>query len=177
MTGEILSPVNPSPELSKVIRAQVTRILSLDVVGSCSAALGEWDPAVAVLQRRYPGLRPVGFWSPYQVAAWAIIGQPVRIRQAAAVKARTAWQLGEPVSFGDHVVHVFLAPQRLATLDSFPGLSGRKPGGSGRWPRPSSTASCTPPTCGACPGGAGRPDRSAAHRPVRGRADPAARRR
>ena len=128
VTGEILSPANPSPELVTAIRAQVARILSLDVDGSGFAAVAERDPVVAGLQRRYPGLRPVGFWSPYEAAAWAIIGQRVRIRQAAAVKARMAGQLGEPVSFGDHVVHAFPAPQRLATLDSFPGLSGRKPG-------------------------------------------------
>jgi DNA-3-methyladenine glycosylase II len=127
VTGEILGPVGPSPELARAIRAQVTRILSLDVDGTGFAAVGTADPVVAGLQRRYPGLRPVGFWSPYEAAAWAIISQRVRIRQAAAVKARLAEHLGEPVSFGDHVIHSFPAPQRLATLESFPGLSGRKP--------------------------------------------------
>jgi DNA-3-methyladenine glycosylase II len=82
---------------------------------------------VAGLQRHYPGLRPVCFWSPYEAAAWAVIGHRIRIRQAAAIKARIAQQLGEPVSFSGHVVHAFPAPQRLATLDGFPGLSGRKP--------------------------------------------------
>jgi DNA-3-methyladenine glycosylase II len=58
----------------------------------------------------------VAFWSPYEAAAWAVIGQRIRIRQAAAVKAAMARQLGEPVSFGGHVVHAFPAPQRLASL-------------------------------------------------------------
>jgi 3-methyladenine DNA glycosylase/8-oxoguanine DNA glycosylase len=36
-------------------------------------------------------------------------------------------QLGEPISFGDHVVHAFPPPQTLAGLDGFGGLSARKP--------------------------------------------------
>jgi DNA-3-methyladenine glycosylase II len=62
------------------IRDQVARILSLDLDGSGFAAVGRADPVVAGLQRRYPGLRPVSFWSPYEAAAWAIIGQRIRIR-------------------------------------------------------------------------------------------------
>ena len=127
VAGEILYPADPSPDLIQAVRAQVDRILSLDVDGSGFPAVGERDPVVAGLQRRYPGLRPVGFWSPYEAAAWAVIGQRIRIRQAAAIKSRLAEQLGEPVSFGDHTVHAFPAPQQLATLDAFPGLSGRKP--------------------------------------------------
>ena len=62
--GEILSPARPSRELATAIRDQVARILSLDVDGSGFAAVGTADPVVAGLQRRYPGLRPVSFWSP-----------------------------------------------------------------------------------------------------------------
>ena len=124
---EVVSPSTPGRELLTAIRAQVARILSLDVDGSGFPAVGGRDPVIAGLQRRYPGLRPVGFWSPYEAAAWGIIGQRIRIRQAAAIKASMARQLGEPVPFGDHAVHAFPAPQRLAALDGFPGLPGRKP--------------------------------------------------
>ena len=109
------------------VRPQVERIFSLDVDGSGFAAVGERDPVVGDVQRRYPGLRPVGFWSPYEAAAWTIIGHRIRITQAAAIKARIAERLGEPVSFGGRVVHAFPSPQRLARLDTFPGLAGRKP--------------------------------------------------
>jgi DNA-3-methyladenine glycosylase II len=54
------------------------------------------------------------------------IGQRIRIRQAAAIRASMTQQLGEPVPFGGHVVHAFPAPQRLAELGGFPGLPGRK---------------------------------------------------
>ncbi len=127
VTAEIVSPAKPEPGLVSAVRPQVERILSLDVDGSEFLAVGERDPVVRDLQRRYPGLRPVGFWSPYEAAAWTIIGHRIRITQAAAVKARMAERLGEPVSFGDRVVHAFPAPKRLAELGTFPGLAGRKP--------------------------------------------------
>jgi DNA-3-methyladenine glycosylase II len=52
--------------------------------------VGERDPVVGEVQHRYPGLRPVGFWSPYEAAAWTIIGHRIRITQAAAIKGRHA---------------------------------------------------------------------------------------
>jgi DNA-3-methyladenine glycosylase II len=132
VTAEIVSPAEPGPDLVAEVRPQLERILSLDVDGSGFAAVGERDPVVGEVQRKYPGLRPVGFWSPYEAAAWTIIGHRIRITQAAAVKARMAERLGEPVSFGGRVVHAFPSPQRLADpglaeLDTFPGLAGRKP--------------------------------------------------
>jgi DNA-3-methyladenine glycosylase II len=123
VTAEIVSPA----DLVAEVRPQVERILSLDVDGSGFPAVGERDPVVGEIQRKYPGLRPVGFWSPYEAAAWTIIGHRIRITQAAAIKARMAEQFGEPVSFDDRVVHAFPAPQRLLELDTFPGLAGRKP--------------------------------------------------
>ena len=127
VTAEIVSRQAPSPGLVAEVRPQVERILSLDVDGSGFAAVGERDPVAGEIQRQYPGLRPVGFWSPYEAAAWTIIGHRIRITQAAGVKARMAKELGEPVSFGGRVVHAFPSPERLAQLGMFPGLAGRKP--------------------------------------------------
>jgi DNA-3-methyladenine glycosylase II len=127
VTAEIVSPAEPDDDLVAEVRPQVERILSLDVDGSGFAAVGERDPVVGEVQRRYPGLRPVGFWSPYEAAAWTVIGHRIRITQAAAIKARMAERLGEAVSFGGRVAHAFPSPQRLARLDTFPGLAGRKP--------------------------------------------------
>lgn len=127
VTAEIVSPEAPSRGLVAEVRPQVERILSLDVDGSGFSAVGERDPVVGEVQRRYPGLRPVGFWSPYEAAAWTVIGHRIRITQAAAVKARMAKELGEPVSFGGRVVYAFPSPERLAKLGMFPGLAGRKP--------------------------------------------------
>ena len=127
VTAAVVSPQSPAPELMTAVRAQVERILSLDVDGSGFPAVGQRDPVAGRLQDRYPGLRPIGFWSPYEAAAWTIIGHRIRIRQAAAIKARMAAELGDPVTFGDRVVHAFPSPDRLASLEEFPGLAGRKP--------------------------------------------------
>ena len=60
---------------------------ALDVDGTGFAALGERDRVVRALQRRFPGLRPVLFYTPYEAAAWAIIGQRIRMTQAATIKS------------------------------------------------------------------------------------------
>src|ERR1700691_4200950 len=119
VTGEIISPAAPDPVLLAQVRAQVARILSLDIDGSGFPAVGERDPVVARLRLCYPGWRPVGFWSPYEAAAWAVIGHRIRIKQAAGIKAAMARQLGERADFDGNTVYAFPAPDRLAALDSF----------------------------------------------------------
>ena len=53
---------------------QVAAILSLDVDGRGFADVAQRDPVVGELQAQLPGLRPVLFWTPYEAAAWTIIG-------------------------------------------------------------------------------------------------------
>ena len=110
----------------EVVRGQVERILSLDTDGRGFAAVGERDPVVGRLQDRYPGLRPVLFYSPYEAAAWAIIGNRIRIVQAARIKARMAEDLGSPVKVRGKQELAFPGPSRLLGLEGFPGLFGRK---------------------------------------------------
>ncbi len=150
MTAEVVSPAEPGPDLLTAVHAQVERILSLDVDGSGFPAVGERDPVAGDIQRRYPGLRPVGFWSPYEAAAWTIIGHRIRITQAAAIKARMAEQLGEAIGFGSRTVHAFPSPQRLAGLEEFRGLSGRKPEWLRSLARAALDGRSTPPGCGPC---------------------------
>lgn len=107
-------------------RVQLVRLLSLDVDGSGFAAVGRRDPVVSRLQRRYPGLRPVGFWSPYEAAAWAIIGQRQRITQAARVKQRLAEAHGEAVEINGQRLAAFPAPAALRAIDVIQGVSQRK---------------------------------------------------
>jgi DNA-3-methyladenine glycosylase II len=112
-------------ELSAV-RGQVERILSLDVDGAGFADVGARDPVIGAAQARYPGLRPVCFWSWYEAAAWAIIGQRLRIVQAAAVKQRLAHELGETVVIDGVASQAFPAPAALAGLKGGPGLTTAK---------------------------------------------------
>ncbi|CAN5519557.1 DNA-3-methyladenine glycosylase [soil metagenome] len=111
----------------EAVRAQVRRILSLDVDGSGFSKVGKLDHVIGALQARYPGLRPVLFFSPYEAAAWAIIGARISIRQAARVKATMAERLGRKVDVHGERLHAFPDPTRLSQLDTFPGLFARKP--------------------------------------------------
>lgn len=95
-----------------VVRAQIGRILSLDVDGRGFAEVGERDPVVGRLQTRYPGLRPVCFYSPYEAAAWALISHQIRIVQAAGIKARMAEELGLTVEIRGELGHAFPGPRR-----------------------------------------------------------------
>ena len=123
--GVILGEVSGGAEVA-VVERQVERILSLDVDGRAFPEVGRRDPVVARLQARYPGLRPVCFHSPYEAAAWALIGQHIRIVQAAKIKNRLASELGPTVEIHGHKQHAFPGPRKIATLDGFPGLTPRK---------------------------------------------------
>jgi DNA-3-methyladenine glycosylase II len=111
----------PDAALASGATRDLEQMLCLDVDGSGFAALGEEDKVVGALQRRFPGLRPVLFYTPYEAAAWTIISQRIRMTQAATVKARLADEVGERGAFP--------APARLAHLTAaHRGLTDRKIG-------------------------------------------------
>jgi DNA-3-methyladenine glycosylase II len=112
---------------SECVAAHVARIFSLDVDGTGFATVAARDPVIAGLQNKYWGLRPVCFWTPYEAACWALIGHRTRIRQAAAMKARIAADLGHRVDIEGTELHAFPGPDRLLRLEPLPGLGGRKP--------------------------------------------------
>ena len=109
----------PPKDLARKARRDVERILSLDVDGAEFEHIGDRDLVIGELQRRFPGLRPVLFFSPYEAAAWTIIGQRIRMRQAAAVKRRLTEELGSDGAFpAPDILATLAAPQR--------GLTARK---------------------------------------------------
>jgi DNA-3-methyladenine glycosylase II len=55
------------------VRAQVARVLSVDLDGSGYDELGRTDPAVGRIQAARPGLRPPLFYSAYEAALWGIL--------------------------------------------------------------------------------------------------------
>ncbi|GGT51771.1 DNA-3-methyladenine glycosylase II [Streptomyces kurssanovii] len=125
-TGKETAPAPSSPEVDAV-RQQLARILSLDVDGSGFPQLAQRDPVVADLMSAYPDLRPVCFHSPYEAAAWAVIGPRIRMVQAAAIKAHIAEHHGQHVVFADgHTLHAFPTPMVLRGLDRIPGLPDSK---------------------------------------------------
>lgn len=117
---------NPGGAATDDIRAQLERMLYLDVDGADFEQVAARDQVVDQLRRQRSGVRPVLFPSPYEAAARAIIGQPLPVRQAAAVHARIAAEHGVAADFGGAIMHAFPAPARLAELPPVPGLSERK---------------------------------------------------
>lgn len=108
-------------EVARLVRRDLEAILCIDVDGRDFERVGERDRVVADLQRRLAGFRPVLFYTPYEAAAWCIIGQRIRRSQAATVKQRLAAELGERGAFP--------APDVLAAMpDDWPGLTQRKVG-------------------------------------------------
>lgn len=126
VVGEVTVDGKADGHVVEAAGDQCRRILSLDIDAAGFPEVGRRDEVVRALQHRYPGLRPVLFPSPYEAAAWAIIGQRIRITQAAAIKTRISEALGERLTVGGVSMAVFPAPARLASLGGIAGLAGRK---------------------------------------------------
>ena len=95
---------------------QVCRFLSLDVDGRDWIDVAHRDAVIADAQRQLPGLRPCGFHSPYEAAAWSVLSQRIRITQAARLRDDIVDRYGEDGAFP--------APRTLRHLDL--DLPGRK---------------------------------------------------
>ncbi|CAM2811887.1 DNA-3-methyladenine glycosylase family protein [Streptomyces albus] len=123
--GTVTQPADGTPA-AKAARAQIARVLSLDIDATGFPALADADPVIASLQAEFPGLRPVLFYSPYEAAAWTIIGNRIRRTQAARIKACIAQQYGEVVEVEGQRLHAFPAPDRLRRISDVPGLTDVK---------------------------------------------------
>lgn len=78
---------------------QVRRFLSLDIDGTAWPEVGSRDPVIADAQAQLPGLRPCGFYSPYEAAAWAVLSQRIQMSQAARLKATIQDTYGDDGAF------------------------------------------------------------------------------
>jgi DNA-3-methyladenine glycosylase II len=96
--------------------AQACRFLALDIDARAWPEVGRRDPVIGGAQAQLPGLRPCGFHSPYEAAAWAVLAQRLRIAQAAQLRAELMARYGEDGAFP--------APHTLARADL--DLPGRK---------------------------------------------------
>ena len=95
---------------------QVARFLSLDIDAGGWADVGRRDPVIGHAQEQLPGLRPCGFHSPYEAAAWAVLSQRIRIPQAVALRGSLIERHGDG--------GVFPAPDTLRAVEL--DLPGRK---------------------------------------------------
>lgn len=102
-----------SSAVAEAAVGQALHMLSADLDGSGLADAVAGDPVAAGLVARARGLRPVGFYSPYEAAVWAVVGQRIRIVQAAALKAAIARDLGDVVTVAGTELASFPGPQAL----------------------------------------------------------------
>jgi DNA-3-methyladenine glycosylase II len=123
--GHILGTVYGDAGTDAVSK-QVARILSLDVDGREWPEVGKRDPVVGQLQQRFPGFRPVNWSNAYEAVAWCIISTRISMRQGQSVKERMSRELGQELDIHGHKLWTFPSPQRLAHLEKFAGLFGRK---------------------------------------------------
>jgi len=96
--------------------AQACRFLSLDIDARGWPDVARRDPVIAGAQAQLPGLRPCGFHSPYEAAAWSVLSQRIRIIQAARLRDDLIRRHGQDGAFPP--------PQVLRDLDL--DLPGRK---------------------------------------------------
>ena len=78
---------------------QACRFLALDIDARAWPEVGRRDPVIGGAQAQLPGLRPCGFHSPYEAAAWAVLAQRLRIAQAARLRAELTARYGEDGAF------------------------------------------------------------------------------
>lgn len=118
---------NPEGASEEAISREIVRILNLHVPGDPLAAIASRDRVAEQLRRRYPGLRPVQFPTPWEAAAWAVIGNRTRLAQAAALKRRLSSRFGRRTEFpGGQSLESFPGPDVVLSLPAMPGLSVRK---------------------------------------------------
>ena len=147
--------------------AQARRFLALDVDGRGWPEVGRRDPVIADAQARLPGLRPCGFHSPYEAAAWSVLSQRLRISQAARLRT----ELIARHSQGCRA----LGPTRGPRWCAARWLAPRACGGlaAGYRPRPGGPPAQSAPAPVAAPGHARRSGRSPTRRrPARSRRCP-----
>ncbi len=116
-----------SPDVAiEAVRDQVARTLSLDHDGTGWEEVGRRDPVMGRFQDEFDLLRPVCFYSPYEAAVQAIIGQRISMRQAATIKKALAKEHGEAVEIGGQRLDAFALPQSLTDVNDAHGLSSEK---------------------------------------------------
>ena len=102
------------------------RVFSLDLDGALfQRQVGKADKVIAGLQRRFPGLRPVLFSTPFEAACWAVLSQRTRMSQAAHLRSKLVAALVPKVMVDGHELTAFPAPEHvLAAGGALAGVVG-----------------------------------------------------
>lgn len=104
------------------IHLQTARLLSLDHDARDFVEVGRRDPVIRRLQLAAPGLRPPLFHSPYEAAAWSVLGARRPQWQMAQVRTRLCDSAGRRFDLAGRRVSAFPTPPRLLRIGAFPGI-------------------------------------------------------
>ncbi len=125
-SGVIYAEVQGGGSDLTVVDRQVRRILSLDHSGTDFRKIARRDPVIRDLQKRFKGLRPVLFNSPYEAAAWAVLSQRRRRTQAMGLRQRLSAEHGATFELDGESVSAFPRPERLLDLKRFDGIEQQR---------------------------------------------------
>jgi DNA-3-methyladenine glycosylase II len=90
------------------------RVFSLDLDGAAfQRRVGKADQVIAGLQRRFPGLRPVLFATPFEALCWAVLSQRTRMSHAAHLRSRLVAALGPKIMMDGGELTAFPAPEHV----------------------------------------------------------------
>ncbi|MGH2449067.1 MAG: DNA-3-methyladenine glycosylase family protein, partial [Chloroflexota bacterium] len=103
-------------------RAQVARVLSLDVDARPFVKIGERDPVMARLLEAAPGLRPPLFYSPYEAAIWSVLSARRPARQMAVVRDKLGERHGTLFTIAGESVPALPTAEQMLRVESFPGI-------------------------------------------------------
>src|ERR1700678_466374 len=108
------------------VKAQVKRILSLDVDEKPWLEVGARDPVIGRLQSEHWGLRPVLFHSPYAAALWSVLSARRARQQAAALLLRLSQEHGKLFELEGEQVWAGPTPEQLLAVGEFKGIETRR---------------------------------------------------
>ncbi len=101
------------------IVSRARRIFSLDSDVASAEELMRQDQRLAHLVARFPGLRPLGAWDPFEIGVRAIVGQQVTVAGANTLTARIVEFHGVPVPGLTQLglSHLFPSAEKLVEAD------------------------------------------------------------
>jgi DNA-3-methyladenine glycosylase II len=95
------------------------RFFSLDLDGTAfQERVGKTDQVIAGLQRRFPGLRPVLFATPFEALCWAVLSQRTRMSHAAHLRSMLVAALGPKIMMDGGELTAFPAPEHVLAAGS-----------------------------------------------------------
>jgi DNA-3-methyladenine glycosylase II len=75
------------------------------------------DKDLAILEKKYKGLRIVGIPDFFELLCWCVIGQQINLDFAYTIKRRLVERFGEKLRFGQREYHVFPEPKDIMNLE------------------------------------------------------------